>query len=146
MNIKLTVELVPKSAWYKNVRSEIPKKDWDTLRKASYNKAGYKCEVCGGKGSKHPVECHEIWEYDDKTHIQKLKGLTALCPKCHLVKHLGYAQSSGKGEIAIQQLMKVNQMTAEEVNEYIYTVFEVWYQRSQHRWELDLSYLSRKYL
>ena len=59
--IKLTIELVPKTAWYKNVRSEVSKDRWDELRKECYRNANYKCEVCGGTGPKWPVECHEIW-------------------------------------------------------------------------------------
>ena len=68
----LTVELVPKTAWYKNLRSELPEGKWDQLRKHSYRLAEYKCEICTGKGDKWPVECHEIWDYDDVNHIQKL--------------------------------------------------------------------------
>ena len=59
--MKLTIELVPQTAWYSNVRSNVTKSEWDVLRKACYKAAGYKCEVCSGKGPKHPVECHEMW-------------------------------------------------------------------------------------
>jgi hypothetical protein len=34
------------------------------------------------------LECHEEWDYDDETHVQKLTGLIALCGRCHRVKHL----------------------------------------------------------
>ena len=34
------------------LRSEanLSKKDWDKLRKACYESAGHKCEICGGVG------------------------------------------------------------------------------------------------
>ena len=78
MNTTLTVELVPRGQWGANLRSELPKKDWDRLRREQYKKAGYVCEICGGKGSRHPVECHEIWHYDEDTNTQRLDGLIAL--------------------------------------------------------------------
>jgi 5-methylcytosine-specific restriction endonuclease McrA len=74
------------------------------LRKRTYRQANYRCQVCGGRGSKHPVECHEIWHYDDENKIQKLMGLIALCPSCHQVKHIGLAQIQGKGEEANRHL------------------------------------------
>jgi len=54
-------------------------------------KAENLCETCGGCGPQYPVECHEIWNYDDTRLIQKLDGLIALCPDCHEVKHIGLA-------------------------------------------------------
>lgn len=80
--IKLTIELVPSTSFYTNVRSILPTKEWDRLRKESYAKANFKCEICKGsgldQGYKHALECHEIWEYKaDGT--QYLKGLISLC-------------------------------------------------------------------
>lgn len=87
----LTVELVPKTCWFSNVRENVPRSTWDKLRKATYAAANYHCEVCGEQGSRHPVECHEIWRYHSKRFVQKLFGLVALCPACHEVKHFGLA-------------------------------------------------------
>lgn len=55
-----------------------------------YQAAGYRCEICGGVGKRHPVEAHERYEYDEKSQppCQRLVGLIALCPPCHAVKHL----------------------------------------------------------
>ena len=71
--MKLTIELVPQSSWGNNLRSEanLSKGQWDKLRKESYRKANYKCEICGEKGPKWPVECHEIWHYDDEKHTRE---------------------------------------------------------------------------
>lgn len=86
---KLSVELIPMTSWYSNVRSNVTSKQWDIIRKDTYKKANYKCEICGGKGMTHSVECHEIWDYDEKTKLQKLVRFIALCPNCHKVKHIG---------------------------------------------------------
>lgn len=139
--LKLTIELVPKTSWYDNVRSHVSKEVWDKLRNEVYFQASYKCEICGGKGHKWPVECHEVWEYDDINHVQKLVRLIALCPNCHKVKHVGLARLQGDNEIVIEQLMKVNEMFRDEAEEYIYQAFKIWQERSKHNWTVDISYL-----
>lgn len=140
--MKLTIELVPKTAWYANVRSLVTKKQWDILRKECYKKANHKCEICGGTGKKWPVECHEVWLYDDKNKIQKLERLIALCPNCHTVKHAGLAQIKGKIDLVIKQLMKVNNISKNKAINYINESFEIWADRSKFKWECDISYLN----
>jgi len=134
----LTIELVPKSAWRINIRSEVSKSEWDRIRKAIYKKAGYKCEICSAKGR---IECHEIWEYDDEECFQRLVGLIALCPSCHQVKHIGLAQVKGKYEQARKHLAKVNGWTIEDTEQYIRKQFGLWQQRSKKEWKLDYSWL-----
>lgn len=142
---KLTIELVPSTAWYSNVRSNVTTQEWDKIRRKSYLKADNKCEICGdvgtNQGVKHNVECHEIWEYNDECKIQKLIGLISLCPFCHKTKHTGLAQIKGEINIVIKQLMKVNEMTKKEAKDYIDLSFELFEERSNHDWELDITYL-----
>ena len=100
---KLTIELVPSTCHYSNVRSTVTTAEWDKIRFISYEAANNKCEICKetGKtqGYKHNVECHEIWNYNDETHTQTLVGLVSLCPNCHQVKHIGRAIAMGRQEI-----------------------------------------------
>ena len=37
---KLTFQLVPSGCWYANLRSVLPKAEWDRLRRATYARAG----------------------------------------------------------------------------------------------------------
>lgn len=138
---RLTVELVPSSCWFSNLRSELSKYEWDRLRRSVYDLSGNRCEVCGGKGSKHPVECHEVWEYDDAQYVQTLAGLVALCPACHEAKHMGYASSVGRASQARVHLARVNDWSMDDVEMYLEIQFEQWSRRSQHEWSLDLSWL-----
>ena len=141
---RLTIELVPQTCWFSNVRSEVSPADWDRLRKMTAHAAGNQCQVCGGLGPKWPVECHEIWEYDDNQHRQTLAGLTALCPACHEVKHMGFANTRGRGTIAARNLAKVNGWTAQEADRYIADQFAVWERRSRFQWTLDLRWLEQQ--
>ncbi len=137
----LTVELVPSSCWFSNLRSELSKEEWDRLRRPVFKRAGRHCEVCEGRGAQHPVECHEVWEYDDDAHVQHLVGLVALCPACHEAKHMGYASRVGRAGEARAHLARVNGWSMDDVELYLEMQFEQWSRRSQHEWSLDLSWL-----
>jgi 5-methylcytosine-specific restriction endonuclease McrA len=143
--MKLTIELVPRTAWYTNVRSNVSRAEWDIIRRKSYKEANYVCEICGDNGKNqgfnHPVECHEIWEYDDKRHKQKLVGLISLCPYCHKCKHVGLAQLKGEEDVVIKQLMSVNKITEKQALKMIDKAFDKWEERSDFEWDLDISFL-----
>jgi hypothetical protein len=139
----LTVELVPRTCWFSNLRSELSQDEWDRLRRPVLERAGRRCEVCGQRGTAHPVECHEVWEYDDERLVQRLVGLVALCPACHEAKHMGYASSVGRGGQARAHLARVNGWSMDDVELYLEMQFEQWSRRSQHEWSLDLSWLRR---
>lgn len=144
--MKLTVELVPKSSWYSNVRSNVSKAEWDRLRHKSYEQAGHVCEICGdvgtNQGYRHKLECHEIWDYDDINFKQTLIGLISLCPHCHTAKHPGLATINGKLGIVVEQLMTVNDMTAKDAEEYLNEAFDIWRKRNKNNYTLDISFLN----
>ncbi|HEY9705549.1 MAG TPA: HNH endonuclease [Allocoleopsis sp.] len=139
--MKLNIELVPSTSWFSNLRSLLTTEEWDKVRKGCYKHAGYKCEICGGVGPKHPVECHETWEYDEAKGIQKLVGLISLCPSCHEVKHIGLAGINGRRDEAVKHFCAVNGCSKEEAEKYISECFEIWNRRSQQDWTLDVSLL-----
>ena len=113
------------------------------MKKTTYKKAGYQCEICGGRGEKWPVECHEVWDYNDAKQIQKLSNLTALCPDCHRVKHIGLANIQGVADRAEAHLAKINHWNTNQVNDYLEIVWDTWDKRSSHDWNLDLAFLNQ---
>lgn len=139
---KLTVELVPRTCWYANVRTNVSKADWELCKRYVRDRSGDRCEICGGRGRKWPVECHEVWEYNDATHVQRLADLIALCPACHEVKHFGRAEAIGRLVAARMHLMDVNGWTERETLAYLRTAFDQWAARSMHDWTLDVSILT----
>lgn len=140
---RLTIELVPESCWFSNVRSNVLPEEWDRLRRRAYRNAGYVCEICGGRGADHPVECHEKWFYDDERKIQRLVGLIALCPPCHEVKHFGLANKKGRTNEALLQLSRVNGWSIQSATEYVDKQFQVWLERSKDTWALDVTWLEQ---
>jgi 5-methylcytosine-specific restriction endonuclease McrA len=144
--LKLHIELVPKTCFYSNVRTLLPNKYWDKLRKESYEKANHVCEICGDNGKNqgynHNVECHEIWSYDDDTRTQKLLGLISLCPKCHQVKHFGRTSAIGKQPEAFKHLEKVNEWNHKQCVDHAKEAMLEWMDRSKYKWKLDLGVLT----
>ena len=138
---RLTIELVPETSWYSNLRNRVGRELWDKIRYESYKNAGYKCSVCGsGKAS---LYCHEVWEYDDDKHIQKLKGFVALCLACHMIKHIGYAGIQGEaGRLDYNSLIRhfkwVNGCSYEDFKLARDMAFEVWEERSWYEWTIEL--------
>ncbi|EOZ9391034.1 hypothetical protein ACQYE5_002990 [Enterobacter cancerogenus] len=137
----LTIELVSRSCWFDNVRSAVSSTDWKRLRQQTARTAGWKCQICGGKGPRWPVECHEIWHYDDDRQCQTLTGLIALCPSCHEVKHMGFSGLRGKKDEAVAHLALVNGWSLQGAFDYVDEAFDVWRERSRHAWQLDISWL-----
>lgn len=137
----LLIELVPETAWYKNLRSELTKEEWENVKRKTFMAANYTCEICGGKGPNHPVECHEVWKYDIETGVQTLIRTIALCPACHEVKHFGRANIKGRFKVAMAHLMKVNNWDEDTGNWHFDKCGEEWLQRNEIDWVLDARWL-----
>jgi len=139
----LIPDLIPKTSWFNNLRSVLSQEEWDIIRKAAYRKAGYRCEICGGVGKQWPVECHEVWEWDDTAEpgIQSLIGVQALCPMCHKVKHFGRSeqydpQFRAERIIWIANVNDWNFITAKAA---VSGCFQQWQERSRKKWLIDYS-------
>ena len=139
--MKLVPDMVPESSWFTNLRSEMSKAEWDAVRKEVSRRAGGKCEVCGGRGPKWQVECHERWDYDEKKGKQRLSGLQALCPACHEVNHIGLAQVRGRFKQALGHMCRVNGCSEAKAEEDVEKAFSTWRRRSLMDWKLDLSWM-----
>ena len=138
--VKLQIELVPKTSWGNNLRRAIPSKEWDEIRKTCYAQYNHQCAVCGFQGR---LSCHEIWDYDDLGHIQKLIGFIALCDMCHHVKHMGRAgirAAEGKLDFnrLIEHYMAVNHCSRDDFKQHKAEAFSEWRERSRHEWKVDL--------
>lgn len=143
--LPLRVELVPSSCWFSNVRDHLSQSDWDKVRKPLFESKGQRCQICCQVGSKHPVECHEVWQYDDENLIQTLTGLLCLCPMCHLCHHFGLAIKINQFDDALDHFQIINKITEESAKTIVKHAFGVWKERSAHSWTLDLSWITNKY-
>lgn len=93
----LRFEFIPAMQARKNCRSYIQYTykrfdRWKTIRDKVELERGGVCQICGADSKKmkfkHSTECHEVWEYDEFSKVQRLVALEALCVYCHKTKHL----------------------------------------------------------
>jgi hypothetical protein len=138
---RLRIELVPRALWGKSLAKQKPRREWDTIRRAIYARAGGRCAACGDSTDR--LICHEVWDYDDERHTARLVELKGICPNCNLTTHYGRAINIGREEEAFDHLLSVNGWTAEETEAYVEDAFEKWQERSEHSWTLDASELPR---
>ncbi|MGF7148938.1 hypothetical protein FHS96_002580 [Sphingomonas zeicaulis] len=89
------------------------------------------------------MEADEAWEYDDDRHIQTLKGVVALCPDCHHVRHWGKSLVDGREEEVTRHLMTINGWTRAEVKDAADAAFEQWEARSRHVWQSEYGWVTR---
>lgn len=142
-NLKLIIELIPRSNWNNNVRSILTKKQWDKIRNEVFTKADYKCEICNGIGTKHHVECYEVWHYDIDNKVQTLIKLISICPLCHQVIHIGLTAKIKKenGLRAYKRFQEINKLTDDEAKLFYNYSCQLWTKRSKIKWKLDLKHL-----
>lgn len=138
---RIGLDLIPESAWFSNARQFLDEKTWTVIKKRVYARHKYRCECCDGQGLKHPVECHERWNWDEVKKIQSLVGFSALCPACHEVCHFGLARVKRRDGIALQHLRAVNDWAHDEAQLHIDKSFEEWERRSDIEWSIDLTLL-----
>ena len=141
----LFVDLVPSTCWFTNARSAIAPVDWERTRRMVLRRVGDRCEVCHRGPDRdlgRHLAVHERWAFDERRFIQHLRRLICLCSDCHLTTHMGFARVKGKDAEATQHLCTVTGMSSAETEAHIEVAFELWGQRSQHTWKLDLSCLT----
>lgn len=88
------------------------------------------------------MNLHEIWNYDDTRHIQKLEGFVLLCKMCHHVKHIGRARMlADEGKLdyneVVRHFCKVNDCSEKEFEKHRKEAFEIWKKRSVFEWKQD---------
>jgi hypothetical protein len=137
---RLTVELIPRTTWGVNVRSQEPAL-WGRIRKEALRRNGRRCASCRNP-PKRLFHVHEQFAYDDQRHVQQLVGFEVLCETCHAVKHAGRTINTTPGglQLVLRALADANGWDQATCEAHLYLAFEVWEVRSQHGWYVDLRY------
>ena len=89
----------------------------------------HRCEACGAAEDRttlRRLEAHERWHYDDRTGVQALRRLIALCSPCHLVTHFGYSNVTGRTDEAFAHLRAVTGMTQLQAWAHIRAAEDLW--------------------
>lgn len=136
----LFIDLVPRTCFMTNARSAVSTKDWDRIRGQVYARTGNRCECCGVRGN---MEAHERWRFiEEPVRIQKLARLVSLCHACHEATHMGLATIRGRDKQAMEHLSRVTGLCGPRLDAHVREAWALWTERSEHRWELDVSMLA----
>ena len=95
---------------------------------------GGECSVCGYNKI---VEIHHI----NGRVSDEFDNLMALCPNCHLVKHIGHATNIGLGLHAVKHLAKINKWSTKQALDYRDKAYALWLTRSRFSWEMNISFI-----
>jgi len=137
--LKLSIELVPRPLWGRDLAKLMPRKEWDRLRNQVYEQYNHRCGICGAGGK---MICHEMWHYDDVNYIQRLRGFIAICDLCNLCKHLGRSINlSRQGKLDIEAVTRhfcsVNGISRTAFFTMVTEIFHQWRERNEHEWTQD---------
>jgi hypothetical protein len=138
----LYADPIPSSSWFRNVRSAVSEADWRRISTMVRSRADWTCEACGWQaitGMRHLMDCHERWVYNEKTGVQKLVRLIALCAACHGVTHIGLARITGEEEAALGHLQFVTGMSYGTAVRHCDDALARTLERSRVDWRVDLS-------
>lgn len=136
----LYIDMIPKTTYFKNVRSLFSENDWNLIRHHIYSRCDYRCECCNKKKNKY-LEAHERWVFDETTQTQKLIRIIALCKLCHSATHYGHSKRSKNIDRINNHIKKINNYNDEELKNHIKESYDLWKNRNKIKWNLDFSIL-----
>lgn len=141
---ELFVDMIPNTSWGSNVRDLIHSTDWDRVRNHIYNRVNHICECCNNntKETMTRLDAHERWSYDNKTKIQKLVRIVALCKFCHQTTHYGLAGIQGKIDEVETHLKNVRLFTKNECRQHITNACKLFKERCKIKWEIDITLIT----
>jgi hypothetical protein len=138
---KLYIDMIPKTSYFKNVRSLFNDCDWNLIRHHIYERVNHKCECCGKKRFKY-LDAHERWEFNEETKTQKLIRIIALCKLCHAATHYGHSKRTKNIDKINIHIKKINNFSDEELQNHINESYKIWKERNKIKWELDLTIIT----
>jgi hypothetical protein len=138
--LKLKIEMVPSSSWNQNLKNILKKDMWDKIRKSMIRKYAYRCAICGKR--EKALQAHEVWDYKEQNHIQKLVDIVPLCALCHGVKHIGFTSLKQQDkEKFIRHFMRVNHCDRVLFQKHLASEIKKFEKRSRFDWQLDIGQL-----
>jgi len=138
---ELYIDMIPKTSYFKNVRSLFTDSDWNLIRHHIYERSYYKCECCGIKKFKY-LEAHERWIYNYETKTQTLIRIIALCKLCHNATHYGHSKKTKNILKINEHLKKIKNINDEELNKHIDEAYNIWKERNKIKWIIDTSIIT----
>jgi len=81
--------------------------------------------------------CHELWQFNDRTGYQWLRGFQALCEDCHDTKHITFARNAHRRAQLMDHFMAVNQLTRSEAEACFEAAAHLQQRLDQRHWIIN---------
>lgn len=130
-NLRLSIEPTPVSSRLASLAKLLPTSQWNRIRRSIYRCAGYRCRICGRS---RRLDCHEVWQYNERTGYQLLRGFRALCRDCHNVKHILFVHDHWKRAKLLQHFVTVNRLTCQQAEDYLKAAHRLQQMLNQKDW------------
>jgi len=114
--LRLTIEPIPTASRLATLAQLLPCRQWNQLRRSVYSRAHYLCQICGRQGR---LYCHEVWQFNEGTGYQHLRGFQALCQDCHQAKHIFFVRDRRRRANLLKHLAIVNKLTPAEARQQL---------------------------
>jgi glutaredoxin len=132
--LRLSIEPIPANSWLASLAKLLPPWQWDRIRRSVYQNAGYRCQICGHENILH---CHEVWQYNEETGIQWLRGFAALCKDCHDTKHVLFFYGTRRYKELMNHFTTINLIKIEEAEAYVEAVRRVQQRLDRKEWKIN---------
>jgi len=131
--LRLAIEPMPYTSAMASLAKLLPRQAWDSVRRAAYRAAGYRCQTCGKDGR---LNCHEIWHFNETTGYQWLMGFQALCDDCHGVTHMLSLTNRQEFDRLTTHFMAVNKVSAREFRDHLEQARQRRMELNQREWRI----------
>jgi hypothetical protein len=142
--LKLVPVLVPRPLWGINAHDLLDRDSWQCMRHDTFSRDNFHCFICE---QKRPLECHEVFSYDDVTGTATLVRLESRCADCHACNHLGRLLKRNRDGFkkALKRIGALNRLNPPEVISLVEQAFQVHKTRTRP-WQMKVAEdLLRKY-
>ena len=135
--LKLLPVLIPKPLWGINAHNLLVGECWQRMRRDTFLRDKNRCVICG---EQKPLQCHEVFSFDDAEGIAVLTKLESRCEVCHDCNHLGrlYKTDPDAFKSALAYLGVINQLDPPDVIRLVKEAFRLHKTRTRP-WEMRVA-------
>ena len=138
--LKLTIQLIPRPLWGRSLAKLAPRNEWEKLRIQVFEWYDRRCGIC--RAGNPTMICHEVWQYDDVNHVQRLADLMLVCEMCNRCIHFGQSERlAAEGKLDLEMVMahfcSVNGADRFELTMERSRAGKEWNERNKHEWTQD---------
>jgi hypothetical protein len=135
--LRLEPILIPRPLWGVNAHTLVSEECWQKIRRDTFLRDQNRCVICE---QQKPLECHEIFSFDDDHGVAVLVRMESRCADCHACNHLGRLQKRNPAAFkrALKYIGTINRIAPPEVVRLAKEAFRVHKTRTRP-WDMKVA-------